>query len=50
MLTVGSIVIRSLDVQLVHRPKRPPDADCLIIEHRDGNRLCVVDASPGEAA
>ena len=42
--------LESLGAQLVHWPKRPADADYLIMEDPEGNRFCVVDASPGEAA
>lgn len=42
--------LEELGARLVHWPKRPRDADYLIMEDPEGNRFCVVDASPGEAA
>ena len=42
--------LEALGAQLVHWPKRPVDADYRIMEDPEGNRFCVVDASPGEAA
>ncbi|MGM1028836.1 MAG: VOC family protein [Actinomycetota bacterium] len=42
--------LEALGAQLVHWPKRPADADYRIMEDPEGNRFCVVDASPGEAA
>ncbi len=42
--------LEALGAQLVHWPKRPPDADYRIMEDPEGNRFCVVDAAPGEAA
>ncbi|WAC66745.1 VOC family protein [Agrococcus sp. SL85] len=42
--------LEALGAQRVHWPKRPDDADYVIMEDPEGNRFCVVDASPGEAA
>ncbi|GAA3594373.1 VOC family protein [Agrococcus terreus] len=42
--------LEALGAQRVHWPKRPDDADYLIMEDPEGNRFCVIDAGPGEAA
>ena len=42
--------LEALGAQQVHWPKRPADADYVIMEDPEGNRFCVVDAAPGEAA
>ncbi|SDS22110.1 VOC family protein [Agrococcus carbonis] len=42
--------LESLGAQRVHWPKRPDDADYVIMEDPEGNRFCVVDAAPGAAA
>lgn len=42
--------LEALGAQRVHWPKRPDDADYVIMEDPEGNRFCVVAAGPGEAA
>ena len=36
--------LTALGAREVHWPKRPPDADYVIMEDPEGNRFCVVDA------
>ncbi|GEK81154.1 VOC family protein [Agrococcus baldri] len=42
--------LEALGALRVHWPKRPDDADYIIMEDPEGNRFCVVDAAPGAAA
>ena len=42
--------LEALGAQRVHWPKRPPDADYVIMEDPEGNRFCVIDAAPEGAA
>lgn len=42
--------LEELGALQVHWPRRPDDADSVIMEDPEGNRFCVVDASPGAAA
>ncbi len=42
--------LESLGAQRVHWPKRPADADYVIMEDPEGTRFCIVDAAPGAAA
>ena len=42
--------LETLGAQRVHWPKRPPDADYMIMEDPEGNRFCVVDAAREGAA
>ncbi|HEU4895297.1 MAG TPA: VOC family protein [Acidimicrobiia bacterium] len=39
--------LEDLGAKRVHWDKLPPDADYVIMEDPEGNRFCVVDASPG---
>lgn len=38
--------LETLGAKQVHWDKRPPDADYVIMEDPEGNRFCVIDASP----
>jgi predicted enzyme related to lactoylglutathione lyase len=38
--------LEGLGASQVHWDKRPPDADYVIMEDPEGNRFCVIDASP----
>jgi predicted enzyme related to lactoylglutathione lyase len=38
--------LEGLGARQVHWDKRPPDADYVIMEDPEGNRFCVIDASP----
>ena len=42
--------LESLGARRVEWSKRPPDADYVIMEDPEGNRFCVIDAAPQEAA
>jgi catechol 2,3-dioxygenase-like lactoylglutathione lyase family enzyme len=38
--------LTALGATEVHWDRRPPDADYVILEDPEGNRFCVIDASP----
>ena len=42
--------LEALGARRVEWSKRPPDADYVIMEDPEGNRFCVIDAAPEEAA
>ncbi|MDR7233443.1 VOC family protein [Agrococcus sp. BE272] len=42
--------LERLGAQRVHWPKRPADADYVIMQDPEGNRFCVIDTRQGAAA
>lgn len=42
--------LESLGARQVHWPKRPADADYVIMEDPEGNRFCVIDTGLGATA
>ena len=38
--------LEGLGARQIHWDKRPPEADYVIMEDPEGNRFCVIDASP----